>query len=101
MGRKPGVHGAGFKAKVALAAARGDKTQGELARRFGVHPTQIYDSSLNLLFYFLLAWLYRRKKFDGTGDARRQDGLSGRPRNRSPSRASHPAIGSRPPRAIS
>jgi putative transposase len=41
MGRKPGVHGAGFKAKVALAAARGDKTQGELARRFGVHPTQI------------------------------------------------------------
>jgi len=31
----------------------------------GVHPTQIYDSSLNLLFYFFLAWLYRRKKFDG------------------------------------
>jgi hypothetical protein len=29
MGRKPGVHGASFKAKVALAAARGDKTQGE------------------------------------------------------------------------
>jgi putative transposase len=41
MGRKPGLHGASFKAKVALAAARGDKTQGELARRFGVHPTQI------------------------------------------------------------
>ena len=40
MGRKP-VHGASFKAKVALAAARGDKTLGELARRFGIHPTQI------------------------------------------------------------
>ena len=40
MGRKP-VHGSSFKAKVALAAARGDKTLGELARRFGVHPTQI------------------------------------------------------------
>lgn len=30
-----------------------------------VHPTQIYDSLLNLGFYFALAWLYRRKKFDG------------------------------------
>jgi len=30
-----------------------------------VHPTQIYESSLNLVFYALLAWLYRRKKFDG------------------------------------
>lgn len=31
----------------------------------GVHPTQIYDSLLNLCFYAGLAWLYRRKKFDG------------------------------------
>jgi phosphatidylglycerol:prolipoprotein diacylglycerol transferase len=31
----------------------------------GVHPTQIYDSLLNLVLYFGLAWLYRRKKFDG------------------------------------
>jgi phosphatidylglycerol:prolipoprotein diacylglycerol transferase len=30
-----------------------------------VHPTQIYDSLLNLLLYAALAWLYRRKKFDG------------------------------------
>lgn len=30
-----------------------------------VHPTQIYDSLLNLGFYLFLAWLYRRKKFDG------------------------------------
>jgi phosphatidylglycerol:prolipoprotein diacylglycerol transferase len=30
-----------------------------------VHPTQIYDSLLNLGFYAFLAWLYRRKKFDG------------------------------------
>ena len=30
-----------------------------------VHPTQIYDSLLNLGLYFALAWLYRRKKFDG------------------------------------
>jgi phosphatidylglycerol---prolipoprotein diacylglyceryl transferase len=30
-----------------------------------VHPTQIYESLLNLGFYACLAWLYRRKKFDG------------------------------------
>jgi phosphatidylglycerol---prolipoprotein diacylglyceryl transferase len=30
-----------------------------------LHPTQIYDSLLNLLLYVGLAWLYRRKKFDG------------------------------------
>jgi phosphatidylglycerol---prolipoprotein diacylglyceryl transferase len=30
-----------------------------------VHPTQIYDSLLNLALYGFLAWLYRRKRFDG------------------------------------
>jgi phosphatidylglycerol---prolipoprotein diacylglyceryl transferase len=30
-----------------------------------VHPTEIYDSLLNLGFYGFLAWLFRRKKFDG------------------------------------
>jgi len=30
-----------------------------------VHPTQIYDSLLSLGLYLFLAWLYRRKKFDG------------------------------------
>jgi phosphatidylglycerol---prolipoprotein diacylglyceryl transferase len=30
-----------------------------------VHPTQVYDSLLNLGLYLGLAWLYRRKKFDG------------------------------------
>ena len=31
----------------------------------GVHPTQIYDSLLNLALFLALAWLYPRKKFDG------------------------------------
>jgi phosphatidylglycerol:prolipoprotein diacylglycerol transferase len=31
----------------------------------GVHPTQIYESLLNIGLYVFLAWLYRRKKFDG------------------------------------
>src|SRR5882672_4359887 len=30
-----------------------------------VHPTEIYDSLLSLVLYVGLAWLYRRKKFDG------------------------------------
>jgi phosphatidylglycerol---prolipoprotein diacylglyceryl transferase len=31
----------------------------------GVHPTQLYESSLNLLLFVGLLALYRRKKFDG------------------------------------
>jgi len=30
-----------------------------------VHPTQLYDALLNVALYLFLAWLYRRKKFDG------------------------------------
>ena len=30
-----------------------------------VHPTEIYDALLNLALYVFLAWLFRRKKFDG------------------------------------
>lgn len=30
-----------------------------------VHPTQIYDSLLNLALYAALAWLFQRRKFDG------------------------------------
>jgi phosphatidylglycerol:prolipoprotein diacylglycerol transferase len=30
-----------------------------------LHPTQIYDSLLNLILYGCLAWLYRHKRFDG------------------------------------
>ena len=41
MSKKPGIHGAGFKAKVALAAAKEDRTLAELASRFGVYATQV------------------------------------------------------------
>lgn len=41
MSKKRRNHSPEFKAKVALAAARGDKTVSELASQYNVHPTQI------------------------------------------------------------
>ena len=43
MRRKRRNHSAEFKAKVALAALRGDKTLAELSEQYDVHPNQIQE----------------------------------------------------------
>ena len=42
-------YGATFKAQVALAAVKGDKTLAELAEHFHIHPTQITEWKQRLL----------------------------------------------------
>jgi len=43
MSRKRRNHSSAFKAKVALAALKGDRTLSELSEQFDVHPNQILN----------------------------------------------------------
>ena len=49
MAGKRKQHSAAFKAQVALAALKGDKTVNELAGQYGVHPTLIHAWKKQLL----------------------------------------------------
>jgi hypothetical protein len=42
------IHTAAFKAKVALAAIKGEKTPAELAQQYDMHPNQIIDRNYDL-----------------------------------------------------
>ena len=47
--RKRRNHSPTFKAQVAIAAIKGDKTLAELAQQFDVHPNQITDWKTQLM----------------------------------------------------
>ncbi len=49
MTAKRKTHSVAFKAQVALAAVKGDRTVNELAAQFGVHPTLIHGWKKQLL----------------------------------------------------
>ena len=49
MSRKRKVHAPAFKAQVALAALKGDRTVNELAGQYDVHPTLIHAWKKQLL----------------------------------------------------
>ena len=49
MAGKRKIHSAGFKAQVALAALKEDRTANELASKFGVHTTLIHTWKKQLL----------------------------------------------------
>jgi len=66
-------HSAAFKAKVALAAAKGDKTIAELASEYQVHPNQITQWKKRLLESLPEIFSCSRDR-----DKRRQDDLTDR-----------------------
>ncbi len=71
-------HDAGFKARVALEAVKGERTVSELSAEYGVHPTMIHQ--------------WKKALLDGAGDIFERVGKKA-PRSRGPVRALTPRCG--------
>lgn len=71
MSRKRRVFSAAYKAKVALAASKGDKTLSELASQFGVYPNQISAWKKQLLDQLPELFEDGRKRRESDGEVER------------------------------
>jgi len=73
MPRKRKNHTPAFKAQVALAALKGDKTVNELAGHFGVHPTLIHAWKKQLLAGAEAAFANGARPDAADGEARQRE----------------------------
>ena len=73
MAGKRKQHTAAFKAQVALAAVKGDKTVNELASHYGVHPTLIHAWKKQLLAGAEAAFANGARPDADDGEARQRE----------------------------
>ena len=66
-------HNPAFKAKVALSTIREDQSIPQLAKRYGLHPNQLYKWKKQLLEQ--AAVVFDRESSAGGGDTDREDEL--------------------------